>query len=152
MFKEILPAERRLALNVPWKTISLFDLMDELRPSPFELRFGEIKRINYPAVNINEDEHNIIVEAELPGIESTDIQLSLLNNKLVLQGEESHEKKSQNSNYQLVERSSGSFSRTIKLSSKVDENKVKASFKNGVLTVTLPKQNVEMGKKIDIES
>jgi len=152
MFRRYLPAERRSASDVPRRTRSLFDLMDDLWPSPFESRFTQMERMNYPAVNINEDEQNIIVEAELPGMESKDIDISLQNNMLVLQGEKRFEEERKQGNYQRIERSYGSFSRTIPLSSQVDENKVKASFKNGVLTVTLPKQGAELGKKIAIES
>lgn len=149
MFRRFLPAERRSALDTPQRTRSMFDLVDELWRTPFESALGQVE---YPAVNVSEDEKNITVEAELPGMDSKDIDISLQNNMLLLQGEKKFEDEKKEGNYHRIERSYGSFSRTIPLSSSVDQDKVKASFKNGVLTVTLPKQEVERGKKITIES
>jgi len=149
MFRRFLPAERRSALDAPQSARSMFDLMDDLWRAPFESALG---RVEYPAVNVSEDERSITVEAELPGMDSKDIDISLQNNMLVLQGEKRFEEEKKEGSYQRIERSYGSFSRTIPLSSSVDEDKVKASFKNGILTVTLPKKEVEQGKKIAIES
>ena len=153
MFRRYLPAERRGALETPHRTRSVFDLIDDLWRSPFETSLGQVMgQVEYPAMNIRDDEKSITVEAELPGMESKDIDISLQNNMLVLQGEKRFEDEKKQGNYHRIERSYGSFSRTIPLSSTVDENNVKASFKNGVLTVTLPKQEVERGKKIAIDS
>jgi HSP20 family protein len=127
----------------------MFDLMEDLWRTPFETALGQME---YPAVNVSEDDRNITVEAELPGMDSNDIDISLQNNMLVLQGEKRFEDEQKQGNYQRIERSYGSFSRTIPLSSSVDEDNVKASFKNGILTVTLPKQEKAQGKKIAIES
>jgi HSP20 family protein len=127
----------------------MFDLMEDLWRTPFETALGQME---YPAVNVSEDDRNITVEAELPGMDSNDIDISLQNNMLVLQGEKKFEDEQKQGNYQRIERSYGSFSRTIPLSSSVDEDNVKASFKNGILTVTLPKQEKAQGKKIAIES
>ena len=153
MFRRYLPAERRGALETPQRTKSVFDLIDDLWRSPLETSLAQtMGQMEYPALNVSEDEKNITVEAELPGMESKDIDISLQNNMLVLQGEKRFEDEKKEGNYHRIERSYGSFSRTIPLSSSVDEDKVKASFKKGVLTVTLPKQGVEQGKKISIES
>jgi HSP20 family protein len=153
MFRKYLPAERRGALETPQRTRSVFDLIDDLWRSPFETSLAQtMGQMEYPALNISEDEKNITVEAELPGMDSKDIDISLQNNMLVLQGEKRFEEEKKEGSYHRIERSYGSFSRTIPLSSTVDEDKVKASFKNGVLTVTLPKQEVARGKKIAVES
>jgi len=153
MFRRYLPAERRGALETPQRTKSVFDLIDDLWRSPLETSLAQtMGQMEYPALNVSEDEKNITVEAELPGMESKDIDISLQNNMLVLQGEKRFEDEKKEGNYHRIERSYGSFSRTIPLSSSVDEDKAKASFKKGVLTVTLPKQGVEQGKKISIES
>jgi len=153
MFRRYLPAERKGALEAPQRTRSVFDVIDDLWRSPLETSLAQtMGQVEHPALNISEDEKNITVEAELPGMESKDIDLSLQNNMLVLQGEKRFENEKKEGNYHRIERSYGSFSRTIPLSSAVDEDKVKASFKNGVLTVTLPKQEVARGKKIGIES
>jgi HSP20 family protein len=149
MFRRFLPAERRTAMETPQTPRTMFDLMEDLWRTPFETALGQME---YPAVNISEDDKNITVEAELPGMDSKDIDISLQNNMLVLQGEKKFEDEQSQGNYQRIERSYGSFSRTIPLSSSVDEDNVKASFKNGILTVTLPKQEKAQGKKIAIES
>jgi HSP20 family protein len=149
MFRRFLPAERRTNVETPRTPRTVFDLMEDLWRTPLETGLGQME---YPAVNISEDEKNITVEAEMPGMESKDIDISLQNNMLVLQGEKKFEDEGNQGSYQRIERSYGAFSRTIPLSSSVDEDKVKASFKNGILTVTLPKQDVERGKKIAIES
>jgi len=149
MFRRFLPEERRTAMETPQRPRTMFDLMEDLWRTPLETGLGQME---YPSVNISEDEHNITVEAELPGMESRDIDISLQNNMLVLQGEKRFEDEQNKGNYQRIERSYGAFSRTIPLSSSVDEDNVKASFKNGILTVTLPKQEKAQGKKIAIES
>ena len=149
MFRRFLPAERRTAMETPQAPRTMFDLMEDLWSTPLESAFG---RMEYPAVNISEDDKIITVEAELPGMESKDIDISLQNNMLVLQGEKKFEDEQNQGNYQRIERSYGSFYRTIPLSSTVDEDNVKADFKNGILTVTLPKQEKAQGKKIAIES
>jgi len=149
MFRRFMPAERNTAMETPRNPRTMFDLMEDLFQTPFETGMG---RMEYPAVNISEDDQNITVEAELPGMESKDIDISLQNNMLVLQGEKRFEDEQSQGNYQRIERSYGAFSRTIPLSSSVDEDNVKASFKNGILTVTLPKQEKARGKKIAIES
>ena len=149
MFRRFLPATRRTAMETPQRPASLFDMMDELWRMPMETGLGQME---YPAVNISEDERNITVEAELPGMDKKDVDISLQNNMLILQGEKNFEDEQKQENYQRIERSYGAFYRTIPLSSSVDEDNVKASFKNGILTITLPKKSVEQGKKIAIES
>ena len=149
MFRRFLPAERRGALETPQRPRTMFDLMEDMFRTPFETGLAQME---YPAVNISEDEKNITVEAELPGMDSKDIDISLQNNMLILQGEKKFEDEQNQGSYHRIERSYGSFYRTIPLSASVDEDNVKASFKNGILSVTLPKQNVEQGKKISIES
>ncbi|MEF8822963.1 MAG: Hsp20/alpha crystallin family protein, partial [Desulfohalobiaceae bacterium] len=147
MFRRFLPTERRSAMETPQSPRTMFDLMEDLWRTPLETGLGQME---YPAVNISEDDRNITVEAELPGMDSKDIDISLQNNMLVLQGEKKFEDERNEGNYQRIERSYGAFSRTIPLSSSVDEDNVKASFKNGILTVTLPKQEKAQGKKIAI--
>jgi HSP20 family protein len=149
MFRRFLPEERRTAMETPQRPRTMFDLMEDLWRTPMETGLGQME---YPAVNISEDDKNITVEAELPGMDSKDIDISLQNNMLVLQGEKRFEDEQTQGNYQRIERSYGAFSRTIPLSSSVDEDNVKASFKNGILSVTLPKREAAQGKKIAIES
>ena len=92
-----------------------------------------------PQVDVSEDDDSVIVTAELPGMEEKDIDLSLTHGALTLKGEKRAEKESKERGYYRSERSYGTFTRTIPLPCAVEEEKVAATFKKGVLTVTLPK-------------
>ena len=149
MFRRFLPATRHTGLETQRMPRSVLDLMEDLWSAAPEAGWGQME---FPAVNISEDEKAISVKAELPGMESKDIEISLRNNMLVLQGEKRFEDEQNRGSYKRIERSYGSFYRTIPLSSSVDQEGIKASFRNGVLDITLPKKEAEMGKKIEIES
>jgi HSP20 family protein len=92
-----------------------------------------------PQVDVSEDDESVIVTAELPGMAEKDIDLSLAHGALTLRGEKREEKESKERGYYRSERCYGSFTRSIPLPCAVDEEKVVATFKKGVLTVTLPK-------------
>ena len=101
-----------------------------------------------PQVDLSETEKEIIVKADIPGVEEKDLDISISNNILVIRGEKKSEKEEKKENYYRSERSYGSFQRSIQLPVKVEESKVDAVFKNGVLKITLPKdKSVEKGKK-----
>lgn len=94
-----------------------------------------------PRVNVTEHEKAIEVTAELPGLDENDIDISLARDTLTIKGEKKREHEEQQANYYRSERVYGSFCRTIGLPAGVVEaDKVEATFKNGVLTITLPKQ------------
>ncbi len=93
-----------------------------------------------PAVDILEKDGNLILRAELPGIEEKEIDLKLEGNVLTLRGERKMEKDDRKSNYHRVESYYGSFSRSFTLPETVDRDKIKADYKNGVLTVTIPQK------------
>ncbi len=107
-----------------------------------------------PSVNVVEDEKEIRVSAELPGIDEKDIEVSLSKDSLTIKGEKKEEKEDKGKNYYRMERSYGSFSRTIPLPVEIDADKVKAQFKKGVLTVTLPKtaKAIKETKKIPVKA
>jgi len=92
-----------------------------------------------PQVDVAEDETHVTVTAELPGMEEKDIDVALAHGNLTLKGEKREEKESKERGYYRSERSYGSFARTIPLPCEVEEDKVSATFKKGVLTITLPK-------------
>ena len=96
----------------------------------------------------------IEVKAELPGIDEKDVNLSITDGILTLNGERKQDLTEQDKNYYLHEMSTGSFSRSIRLPKNIDESKISAVFKKGVLTVIIPKTNVqeENAKKIPIKS
>lgn len=92
-----------------------------------------------PRIDVSENEKNMLVTAELPGMEEKDIQISLENDTLIISGEKRSDVEEKGKNFHRIERSYGSFHRTIPLITEIDEEKVDAAFKNGVLTVILPK-------------
>lgn len=94
-----------------------------------------------PRVNISENDKEICVTAELPGMEEKDLDVTLTKNTLTLKGEKKEEKEEKDRNYHRVERTYGSIFREIPLPVEVEADKVDAKFKNGVLTVTLPKSH-----------
>ena len=103
-----------------------------------------------PLVDISEDSDNIYVEAELPGLEQKDINVSLRKDYLVITGKRENSKEEKKKNYHRVERSYQSFFRQIPLHRSVDSRNAKASYKNGVLNLTLPKKEEEKEKDIKI--
>lgn len=107
-----------------------------------------------PQLDVRESDKEIVVEAELPGIEEKDISLTFQDGILVLKGEKKFENKEEKDNYHLMERRYGSFQRTMRVPDSVDEDNVQANFDNGVLTVTMPKkpEAVKKEKKIEINS
>ena len=105
-------------------------------------------------MNISEDEKGIEVTAEMPGIDDKDIEVSLKNDILTIKGEKKQENEEKNKDYYRAERSFGSFQRSIQLPSEVEADKIKASFKKGILKVELPKSNQarESVKRIEVKS
>src|SRR5689334_1013048 len=103
-----------------------------------------------PAVDIYETENEIMVQAELPGVDRKDITLSLENNVLTLKGERRFEKETKQENYHRIERSYGGFSRSFSIPAIVDEEKIRADYKDGILKIALPKKEQVKPKQIQI--
>ena len=103
-----------------------------------------------PAVDVSETDTELKVRAELPGMTQNDIELHLQDNVLTLKGEKKQEKKEEKENYHRIERSYGSFTRSFTLPAGVKQEDVKATFKDGVLEITLPKSEEAQPKKISI--
>ena len=100
-----------------------------------------------PRLDITETGKNIEVKAELPGMEKKDIDITLDGDLLIIKGEKKHETEEKDRCYHRVERRYGTFYRTVRLPYEVKGDKIDATFKDGILTVTLPKAKVE-DKKI----
>jgi HSP20 family protein len=92
-----------------------------------------------PSIDVSETESELKIEVDLPGVEEKDVDLAISDNVLTIKGEKKAEKEEKKKDYHLVERSYGSFARSIGLPFEADSDKVKASFSKGVLTVTVPK-------------
>ena len=100
-----------------------------------------------PHVDVKETDKEIVVEAELPGMDEKDISLALQDGVLTIRGEKKHEYDEEKENYRVMERRYGGFQRSLRLPDTVDENKVEASFGNGVLKVIVPKRPEAIGKQ-----
>ena len=103
-----------------------------------------------PSVDISETDADITVTAECPGLTKDDVKISLQDNVLTLKGEKKVEKEEKKKNYHRLERTFGQFQRSFVLPTTVQSAKVNASFKDGVLTITLPKVEEAKPKEIAI--
>ena len=104
-----------------------------------------------PSLDVAETKNEIVVKAEVPGLEPKDIDISLSDGLLTIKGEKKHEREEKEENYHLVERSYGSFARSIRLPNEVQSDKINASYKNGVLKIVLPKSEEAKKKEIKIK-
>jgi HSP20 family protein len=107
-----------------------------------------------PRLDLAEDEKELRVSAELPGMEMKDVDVYLTDHDLTIKGEKKEEREERRKNYYRRERTYGSFHRTIPLPVEIDMEKVAASFANGVLTVTMPKTAAaqKAARKIEVKS
>ena len=103
-----------------------------------------------PPVDVYEDEHNVTLKIEVPGIEEKDIDVKIENNVLTVHGERKFEKEEKEENYRRVERQYGSFTRTFTLPNTVDSEKVSADYDKGVLKIALPKKAEAKPKQIKV--
>ena len=104
-----------------------------------------------PPVDIFEnDQHEIVLKAELPGLQREDISLRVENNTLTLHGERKRDTEIRQEQYHRVERSYGAFSRSFSLPSRIDTDKVRAEFKEGVLSIKLPVKAEAKPRQIEV--
>jgi HSP20 family protein len=104
-----------------------------------------------PPVDIKETEHELVLKADVPDVKFEDIDVRLENGVLILRGERKLEETQDKGGWHRLERSYGSFERVFDLPDTVELNGVKADYKNGVLTITLPKKEVAKPKQIKVE-
>lgn len=135
---------------------SLQDRFNQLVNQPFFRGFGptseqSLTAANFvPPVNISEDEQNINIEAELPGIQDKDLDISLENNVLTISGERKMENEEKKENFHRIERAYGRFTRSFTLPPTVETDNVNAEFNNGVLKISLRKKEEAKPKQIKI--
>jgi HSP20 family protein len=103
-----------------------------------------------PAVDIYETEHELVVKADLPDVKPEDLDIRVENNILTIRGERKFEKKVDEKNYLRVERAYGAFSRSFSLANTVNTEAIKADYKNGALTLTVPKREEAKPKQIKV--
>jgi HSP20 family protein len=138
----------------PWRPFEFDRIrreMDRLWDSFLEE--GHVRRAGdwLPSIDVSETKSDLVIKAELPGMDPKDIDISMNNGFLTIKGEKKHEREEKEENYHVVERGYGSFTRSVRLPKEVQSDKITASFKNGVLRVTLPKSEEAKKKEIKIK-
>jgi HSP20 family protein len=103
-----------------------------------------------PSVDIFETEKELVLTAEVPGIDEKDIEIKIEENTLSLKGERKFEKETKEENYHRIERSYGSFYRAFTLPNSIDPEKIRATHENGVLKITMPKRDELQPRKVKI--
>jgi len=104
-----------------------------------------------PAFDISESDEGIIVKAELPGMNVKDIDITLTDGLLTIKGQRKVEKEDQGDSYRRIERRFGSFSRSFNLGAEVKADAIDASYRDGILTVTLPKAEETKAKRVEVK-
>jgi HSP20 family protein len=141
----------------PYRSRSLFQEMDRLQREMNRLFEGYTpSRVRsapgYPAMNVYADENSALVTAEVPGVKSDDIDISVIDDTLTLTGVRNAVELSEGGKYHRRERGFGQFTRNIKLPYKVNVENVAATFKNGVLSIELPRAEADKPKKITVKT
>jgi len=130
----------------------LHDEVDDLFRSSFEDWDWPVwSRGRWPAIDIAENENEFVVKAEVPGCEADDIDISVHGNTLTISGEKKAEEEKKEKGYYHIERSYGSFRRDFNLASDIDPEKIEATCKDGVLTITLPKSEKAKAVKVKVK-
>lgn len=163
VFQEMVPWRKGRTMGVRGDTLPLTALHRRL-DRMFDDFFGDFgltpagtsnRTVDFvPRMDVSESEKEYTLTAELAGLNEKDVDITLQDNVLTVQGEKKGERDEKNGRWSLTERSYGTFSRSIALPAEVEEDKIEASFKDGVLTVRLPKSEVQepKAKKITIKS
>lgn len=124
-------------------------LFEDFFKSPFRFGLGMVEAV--PAVDIYEKDNRIVAKAEIPGARPEDIKLSVDGNILTISGEKKEEHETKKENYYQLESFYGKFQRTVELPSDVKAEEAKAAYKNGVLSIELPKSESPKRKEIKID-
>jgi HSP20 family protein len=126
------------------ETDRLWDTFFEGRP---KVRTGEW----FPTLDVSETKNDLVVKVELPGMDPKDIDISLSDGHLIIKGEKKQEREEKEEDYHFIERSYGTFTRSVELPKEVKHDKINASYKNGVLKVVLPKSDEAKKKEVKIK-
>jgi HSP20 family protein len=146
MSSELIPWRKELE-RLRHEMDRLYDRFLDWRPSR---RFGELGDW-WPAVDVSENPGEIIVHAEIPGVEAKDIDVYLEGNILTIRGERKREATEEGEGYYHAERSYGTFSRSIRLPSDIDHEGIRARYHRGILELELPKREKAAQKRIKVE-
>jgi HSP20 family protein len=143
----------RLMARAPFRELArlereMEDMFGRLPAWPW----GEPERGWAPAVDLIDHKDELVLRADLPGLEEKDIEVTVQDGSLVIRGERKEEKEEKKEDYYCSERTYGMFARTLPLPTGVDADRVKATFKNGVLEVHLPKAAEAKGRRIEVKA
>ena len=116
-----------------------------------ERRKGLLESEWAPSIDVAETDEEIVVTAELPGVKQEEVDITIADDVLILKGEKKEEKEVKEKNYHRIERSYGSFQRSISLPTGTEASKAKATYKDGILSVTIPKAEEAKPKQIKID-
>lgn len=124
--------------------------------APFDLRtdigWPEVSVSEWiPNIDVKEEEKQYVIHADVPGVKAADIDVSMENGILTIKGKRESETKEEKENYLRVERSSGSFLRQLSLPEAIDQEKIEARCREGVLEIKLPKAAGSVGRKIEVK-
>ena len=144
--------EKNIKIWEPFRDlVTVRDDVDRLLDTFFGRESAVYDECWRPAVDIEENNGNLVVKAELPGISKQDIKVSVKDDMLTIMGERKRENEQKDRLFHRVERCYGQFRRMIRLPAQVDADKVKAAYKDGVLQITLPKPESMKPKQIDVD-
>lgn len=127
-------------------------LFESMLPGMLSFGVPSQRQARFPALNVSEDQTSIHVEAELPGFKDDEIEISVVANELSIKGRRTEAQAADHATYHRRERWTGSFERSVALPVEVDAEKVAAELRNGVLSITLPKAQGALPRKIAVRT
>lgn len=148
--KSLIPWSRSTSFMEPFRQ-EMDEMFQRFFP-PLATNGGDAAQAWAPRVDVEETEKEVIVKADLPGVDPKDIDISVVDGSLVLKGEKRQEKEEKKKNYHRVERFFGQFYREIPLPAGTDADKIVASSTKGVIVVTIPKKAEAQPKKIVVKA
>lgn len=144
--------EKNIKVWEPFRDlVTVRDDVDRLFDAFFGRTYDDMENFWRPATDIEENNGNLMVRAEIPGMKKEEIKVSVKDDVLTISGERSRENETKDKTVHRIERSYGQFRRMIRLPAQVDVDKVKATYKDGVLNVILPKPESMKPKQIEVE-
>jgi HSP20 family protein len=165
MSKNIHPISKETPTTPASRSLSPFAEMEQMfeqmfsqnwmRPFNWDLpSYGRLAQPftgKMPKVDVIDRDNEILVRAELPGVDKKDVDISLANNTVTIKGSSKHQEKEEKGDFYRCEISQGTFSRTLTLPADVDTDKAKANFKDGLLELVLPKLQAAQKRNIKVE-
>jgi HSP20 family protein len=147
MLERFLPGQLRSGNEVEERGNQLREVFQDFWKRPLEFPFAG----GYPNLDLSENDKEIVVKAELPGLDAKDVELTVQDDALLIRGEKKREHTEEQEDFHRMELSWGGFFCRVPLPVRCEADKVEAGFDKGVLTVTCPKNESAKGRKVTIE-